>query len=84
NAFPNIPIEVCVITYPGKNSDGWWNSDDFVDQVVEHAIPIFEAHFLGAKALFAFDNATSHAAYADDALLANNMNLSPGGKQAKM
>ncbi|CAG8832359.1 16128_t:CDS:2, partial [Gigaspora margarita] len=51
---------------------------------VEHAIPIFEARFPGAKALFAFDNATSHATYVDDALLANNMNLLSGGKQAKM
>jgi hypothetical protein len=52
--------------------------------VVNRAIPIFEARFPGAKALFAFDNATSHAAYADNALLARNMNLSSGGKQAKM
>ncbi|CAG8645860.1 30914_t:CDS:2, partial [Racocetra persica] len=64
--------------------DRWWNSDDLVNQVVECAIPIFEARFPGAKALFVFDNATSHAAYADNALVANNMNLSPGGKQAKM
>ncbi|CAG8842787.1 21628_t:CDS:1, partial [Racocetra persica] len=64
--------------------DRWWNSDDLVNQVVERAISIFEARFPGAKALFAFDNATSHAAYADNTLVTNNMNLSPGGKQAKM
>ena len=55
-----------------------------MNQVVNRAIPIFEARFPGAKALFAFDNATSHAAYAEDALLAKSMNLSPGGKQPKM
>ena len=31
-------------------------------------------------AVFAFDNSTSHGAYAKDALCANNMNLNPGGK----
>ena len=30
--------------------------------------------------IFAFDNATSHAAYAEDALIASRMNLKPGGK----
>ncbi|CAG8495433.1 25105_t:CDS:2, partial [Racocetra persica] len=35
-------------------------------------------------ALFAFDNTTSHAAYVYNALLANNMNLLPDRKQAKM
>ncbi|CAG8449812.1 7874_t:CDS:2 [Scutellospora calospora] len=63
-AFPNLPSEVCVITYLGKDGDGWWNSDDL--------------------ALFAFDNTTGHCAYAEDALLAKNMNLSPYGKQPKM
>ncbi|CAG8778034.1 31646_t:CDS:2, partial [Racocetra persica] len=72
----NIEIE----TWPDVNQ----NSDDLVNQVVKRAILIFKAHFLGTKALFAFDNATSHAAYTDNALVANNMNLSPGGKQAKM
>ncbi|CAG8717886.1 1711_t:CDS:1, partial [Racocetra fulgida] len=34
--------------------------------------------------LFAFDNATSHATFSPDALIANRMNLSPAGKQKKM
>ncbi|CAG8767639.1 3924_t:CDS:1, partial [Racocetra persica] len=48
--------------------------------VVNRAIPIFEAQFPNAKALFAFDNATGHHAYSENALLAKNINLSPGGK----
>ena len=36
------------------------------------------------KALFAFDNETSHAAFAADALVASPMNLGPGGKQPAM
>ncbi|CAG8492388.1 359_t:CDS:2, partial [Cetraspora pellucida] len=83
-AFSNLPLEVYVVTYLGKDGDRWWNSDDLVDQVINCAIPIFEARFLGAKALFAFDNATGHCAYAKDALLAKNMNLFFGGKQPKM
>ena len=55
-----------------------------VNQVVERAIPIFEARFPGCQALFAFDNASSHAAFSPDALIAKHMNLSPGGKQSKM
>ena len=35
-------------------------------------------------ALFAFDNASSHATFSPDALIANYMNLSPGEKQRKM
>ncbi|CAG8698372.1 19235_t:CDS:2, partial [Gigaspora rosea] len=31
-AFSNLPLEACVVTYPGKDSDRWWNSDDLVDQ----------------------------------------------------
>ena len=52
--------------------------------MLHRAIPIFEAQFPGMQALFAFDNATSHAAFADDALCANRMNLGPGGKQHLM
>ncbi|RGB27074.1 hypothetical protein C1646_630769, partial [Rhizophagus diaphanus] len=36
-------------------------SDDF--PIVECAIPIFEARFPGCQALFAFDNASSHATF---------------------
>lgn len=34
----------------------------------------------GEIGVFAFDNATSHAAYAENALIASKMNLKPGGK----
>ncbi|CAG8603641.1 4361_t:CDS:2, partial [Dentiscutata heterogama] len=44
--------------------------------VVNHAIPIFKAWFLDVKALFTFNNTTSHCVYTEDALIAKNMNLS--------
>ncbi|CAG8718221.1 13358_t:CDS:2 [Rhizophagus irregularis] len=80
----DFPREACVIMHPGKNNDGWWKADDLISQVIERAIPIFEARFPGCQALFAFDNASSHATFSPDALIAKNMNLNPGGKQPKM
>lgn len=46
------------------------------------AIPIFETTFPNSQALFLFDHATSHTAYAEDALLVDAMNLDSGGKQS--
>lgn len=66
----------------GQNK--WWESEDLINQVIAIAIPIFEMQFPGCEAVFLFDNATSHAAFADDALRARSMNLRPGGKQPKM
>ena len=63
----------------GKNR--WWEGEDLVLQVLRVAIPIFESAFPGCQGLFLFDNATSHAAFAPDALLAKRMNLRPGGEQ---
>ncbi len=80
----NIPKEACIVMYPGKNNDGWWKTDDLINQVVKRAIPIFEARFPGYQILFAFDNASSHSAFSPDALIAKHMNLNPGGKQPKM
>ena len=73
-----------MITYPGKNYDGWWTAEDLHKQVQDAAVSIFDAQFPNAKALFAFDNATSHAAFAEDALVSQRMNLGSGGKQPVM
>ncbi|RPB02023.1 hypothetical protein L873DRAFT_573273 [Choiromyces venosus 120613-1] len=45
---------------------------------------MFEAVYPGYKALFLFDNASSHSSFAEDALRVQNMNLSGGGEQATM
>ena len=45
--IPDVPKEACVIMHLGKNNDGWWKAEDLVNQVVERAIPIFEACFPG-------------------------------------
>ena len=49
-------------------------------QIINLTIPLFEKRYPGHQAVF-FDNATNHAAYAEDALRAKGMNLGPGGKQ---
>ncbi len=74
------PKKACVIIYLGKNNDGWWKAKDLIKQVVERAIPIFEACFLGCQALFAFDNALSHATFLANALIVKCMNLNLGEK----
>jgi hypothetical protein len=48
-------------------------------QIKNKAIPIFEKSFPGAVGVFAFDNATNHSCFANDALIATRMNLGPGG-----
>ncbi len=76
--------EACEIMKPSKIYDGWWTTEDLAKQVVKKAVPIFEHRFPNAQALFAFDNATSHAAFAVDALRAKQMNLVRGDKQPQM
>ncbi|CAG8706942.1 17055_t:CDS:2, partial [Dentiscutata heterogama] len=70
-----------------KKGQGWSvHISEFLTDIEACVItyPSKDAQFPSAKALFVFDNATSHCAYAKNALLAKNMNLSPGGKQPKM
>lgn len=67
----------------GANRDGYWNNTKLIEQV-EHAINIFERTHPDCIGVFAFDNATSHTAFAEDALVASKMNLNPGGSVPKM
>ncbi|RPB06967.1 hypothetical protein P167DRAFT_477251, partial [Morchella conica CCBAS932] len=63
--------------------DIWWDQDHIVQQTLT-AIKIFEAAHPGCQALFLFDNATSHSAFAEDALKSSKMNKGPGGEQPHM
>ncbi|KAI6017800.1 hypothetical protein BKA83DRAFT_4465169 [Pisolithus microcarpus] len=64
----------------GKNYDGYWNGELFVNQLKEKIIPAFERiHGAGYQALFFIDNSQGHSAYAEDALLASCMNVNPDG-----
>lgn len=56
----------------------------FLKKINECATPVFEVTHPNAIGIFAFDNSTSHAAFAPDALVASHMNVNPRGKQSKM
>ncbi|RGB23169.1 hypothetical protein C1646_774911 [Rhizophagus diaphanus] len=80
----SILHEARIIMNPGKNNNGWWTVEKLVEQIIQCAIPIFEVTHPNAIGIFAFDNSTSHSAFAPDALVASRMNVNPGGKQPKM
>ena len=66
----------------GRNLDGYWDGKKLLEQVTQKALPIAEALFPGYAFLLLFDNATSHATFANDALRTSQMNKGSGGKQA--
>jgi len=61
-----------------------WNGDNLVHHVLNVSIPIFEAAFPNAQALFLFEHATSHTTDALGAFRASHMNMEPGGKQCPL
>ncbi|RIB05318.1 hypothetical protein C2G38_2219929 [Gigaspora rosea] len=83
-SHPNIPAEARYYLKPGKNKESYWTVEHLLKQIKENAITIFEAKFPGATAVFAFDNSMNHAAFANDALMAQRMNKGPRGKQSIM
>ncbi|RPA87789.1 hypothetical protein BJ508DRAFT_357373 [Ascobolus immersus RN42] len=70
--------------YLEYSKDNYWTGDKMVDQTIQIALPIFREAFPQFQALFAFDNASNHSAFAEDALVASRMNLEPGGKKPCM
>jgi len=68
---------------PGKNSEGHWTSAHMTRQLAK-VITIFESQHPNKTGPFCFDQSSNHSAFAEDALLATNMNLNPGGKQHKL
>ena len=65
----------------GKSNEGYWDGPKLHKQVVNKALPIAEALYLGYSLLFLFDNATSHSVFAQDALRTTQMNKGTGGQQ---
>ncbi|KIJ53154.1 hypothetical protein M422DRAFT_242272 [Sphaerobolus stellatus SS14] len=57
------------IIYPGKNHEGWWNTERLIEQV-KKTIPIFERMYPGAIGEFIFDQSSAHAAFGRDSLTA--------------
>jgi hypothetical protein len=59
----------------------WWDGENVVAQLKDLTIPLFEKAFPGCQAVFLFDCATNHTAFAHDALRVEKMNLSEAGAQ---
>jgi hypothetical protein len=72
-----VKTEARVITFPGKNADGYWTGEHVVKQVKDKATPVAELLHPGCELVFCFDNSSNHGAFSADALRAQNINLSP-------
>ncbi|OAD81540.1 hypothetical protein PHYBLDRAFT_73427 [Phycomyces blakesleeanus NRRL 1555(-)] len=51
--------------------------EDMLDQLKNHAIPLFESLHEGCTGVFIFDQSSNHKAYVTDALVATHMVLKP-------
>lgn len=76
-----LPEFASILFEYGKES-GHWEGKDMVNHVLKVAIPMAEAVYPGYQFLFLFDNSANHGLYAENALRAQNMNLSSGGSQS--
>lgn len=75
-----VPLEAVELFEYGKEK-GYWDGESLLKQIEKKALPIVEALYPGYGFLFLFDNATSHAIYADNALRTTKMNKGEGGQQ---
>lgn len=73
-------IDESLRIYLEYNKQGHWTHDRLKQQVL-HAIDIFERKHPGHQAVFVFDNASTHVAKEEDALVAKRMNVNDGGLQ---
>lgn len=76
---PEIPADSTIIMHPGTNKDGYFTNEHLGHQT-KTMLKIFEVLHPGCTALVAYDNSSNHHAMADDALVANRLNLKDGGK----
>mmetsp|Transcript_46989 Transcript_46989/g.123819 ORF Transcript_46989/g.123819 Transcript_46989/m.123819 type:complete len:759 (+) Transcript_46989:1223-3499(+) len=64
----------------GKNKDGYWDYDKFLQQVIDY-IDAFEALHPDWQLLFEVDWSSGHAKHRDGSLNTNTMNVGYGGGQ---
>lgn len=77
----NDPSTSAVVMTVGVNQDGYWTCDRMCEQIPA-LIAIHELTSEPHRQLvMVFDNSTGHAAYESGALLANHVQLRPGGEQ---
>ena len=74
-------IEAVELFEYGKTNKGYWDGSKLHKQVVNKALLIAKALYLGYSLLFLFDNATSHSVYAQNTLHTAQMNKGIEGQQ---
>ena len=76
NKFVNlgIPLKVVKIFKYGKNNDNYWKEKNLLKQVVEKALFIPQALYLGYQLLFLFNNMTSYLVLALSAFQVDKTN----------
>ncbi|OAD67398.1 hypothetical protein PHYBLDRAFT_151650 [Phycomyces blakesleeanus NRRL 1555(-)] len=57
--------------------ESYWTSKDMLDQLKNHAIPLFKSLHEGCTGVFIFDQSSNHKVYATDVLVATHMILKP-------
>ena len=82
---PNLWKEARYILKYGTDSQGYWNSEKFMNQV-KQAVTIAEIKYPQESntIVFLFDQSSGHTAYDSDSLHVVRMNVNPGGGQPAM
>jgi hypothetical protein len=75
-----LPQAARVFFEYGKNKEGYWGNAEFRKQM-KIAARIHKVLYPDTTAVFVLDNSSGHHAFADDALVAERMNVFPGGQQ---
>lgn len=78
---PPLTTSPCVrfLSY-GKNKDGYWNYDQFADQVTD-VLDLYESLYPSAQVLVEVDWSSGHSKHRVDALNVTAMSVNYGGKQ---
>ena len=79
-------VDFCIKKFDyGKNRDGYWNTDDMIQHVIEVMDGLDAKYGEGRfQYVFLFDHSANHEAFAADALRATSMSKGWGGKQSKL
>lgn len=75
-----IPLTARCELVIGKNKEGFFDNDQFIKQVMS-AMSIHDFLFPNVQAVFLFDHSGCHFKFAEDALIAERMNVGPDGSQ---
>ncbi|KAG0133474.1 hypothetical protein HOY82DRAFT_604562 [Tuber indicum] len=70
-----------VTEYLKYGKDNYWICEKMVNHTIKIALPIFSSAFPRFTVVWAFDNASNHCCFHENALLLDWLNKGPGGMQ---